>query len=90
MEGTGKGLELGLLEQICKRVNIPVIAAGGVGNVEHVVAAAEVGVSAIAIAQALHYHRINLVECRDALRSAGFRVRTLPGGGVQSRERLAK
>jgi imidazole glycerol-phosphate synthase subunit HisF len=90
VEGTGKGPDLNLIEQICKRVNIPVIASGGVGNVGHVVAAAEVGASAIAIAQSLHYHRINLVECRDALRSAGFRVRTLPIDADQSREQFVQ
>lgn len=78
VEGTGKGPELELLREICRRVNIPVVAAGGFQTPAHLVAAAEAGVSGIALAQALHYDRLDLGTAREALTEAGFSTRQQP------------
>ncbi len=49
-EGTWEGFDLELLKNVTSKVNIPVIAMGGAGNMEHVKAAISMGnVSAVAI-----------------------------------------
>ncbi|PCI02496.1 MAG: imidazole glycerol phosphate synthase subunit HisF [Hyphomicrobiales bacterium] len=47
-EGTMTGYNLNLIEGICSAVSVPVIAAGGAGNIEHFVAAKKRGASALA------------------------------------------
>lgn len=48
-EGTYSGLDLDLISLASKKVNIPIIAAGGVGSLEHIKAGRDAGASAIAI-----------------------------------------
>jgi cyclase len=56
MEGTGKGMELSLTKKINDALEIPVIAHGGVGKMEHVKEIIEEAhVDAVAIASILHY-----------------------------------
>lgn len=55
-DGTGKGMNLGLTNQIAGAVPIPVIASGGAGNIGHVLEVIERGrADAVAIASLLHY-----------------------------------
>ena len=42
-DGTGKGLDLGLLKKISAAVSIPVIACGGVGSYAHIKEGIDVG-----------------------------------------------
>ncbi len=57
-EGTGKGFDLDLIRKITSTVNIPVIAHGGAGNVDHIAEAMaeDIDISALCIASILHYH----------------------------------
>ena len=56
MEGTGKGMELSLTKKINDALEIPVIAHGGIGKMEHVKEIIEdAHVDAVAIASILHY-----------------------------------
>ncbi len=58
-EGTFKNLDLELTETISAAVSLPVIAHGGIGSIDHVERALELGVlDAIAIGSALHYEAI--------------------------------
>ena len=55
-EGTGLGLDLELIEQVTKAVDIPVVAHGGVGTRSHIEdAVTRAGADAVAIASLLHY-----------------------------------
>jgi cyclase len=55
-EGTGKGMDLALTKQINEALEIPVIAHGGIGKMEHVKEIiTEAKVDAVAIASILHY-----------------------------------
>lgn len=55
-EGTGEGFDLELIEKIASAVSIPVIAHGGAGRKEDVVAAVKKGkADAVTIASVLHY-----------------------------------
>jgi cyclase len=56
-EGTGKGLDLSLLETIAEKIDVPLIAHGGVGKINHVTDLFnKTQVDACAIASALHYN----------------------------------
>lgn len=66
-DGTGKGFDLNLIEQISPLVSIPLIVHGGAGKVEHVSEALELeGVDAVAVASLLHY------DALDKMRESGL------------------
>jgi cyclase len=75
-EGTRKGFDVELIREISGAVSVPVIASGGLGNLDHLVSAARDGkADAIAIADALHYNRLSISEMRQSLRDAGIDTR---------------
>ena len=75
-EGTKKGFDCELVAEITKRVDIPVIASGGFGSLEHlsdlVNRASPTGV---AIADSLHYNRFSLVQIRTFCESNNILTR---------------
>ena len=75
-EGTRRGFDVDLLDALSDSVRVPLIISGGFGEVAHALAAIERDiVSAIAIADCLHYHRITITEIKSALACRGVRVR---------------
>lgn len=63
-EGTGKGFDLELTAAIASRVDIPVIAAGGAGRVEHAAQVATEGLAdAVCLASLLHYDLVRRMAC---------------------------
>ncbi len=74
-EGTRKGLDNELIKAVTRVVPIPVIAAGGLGTVQHLLDAVDHGADAVSVADALHYNRIPLTALRSAAVSHGLRVR---------------
>jgi imidazole glycerol-phosphate synthase subunit HisF len=77
-EGTREGFDIDLVRKISDAVSVPVIASGGMGRIEDIVAVAQEGrVDAAAMADVLHYGRLNLKEIRMAAISAGLPVRAL-------------
>jgi cyclase len=76
-DGTGRGADIDLVRRISSEVDIPVIAAGGIGNARHVVEVlSQSQASAVAMAAALHRDKLTLLDVRAALKAAGIRVRT--------------
>ena len=76
-EGTRKGFEIDLIRKVSDAVPVPVIASGGMGNIEHFVEAARDGkADAIAMADVLHYQRLSIPEIRAAAREQGLGVRS--------------
>ncbi len=75
-EGTRKGFDLELLAAIHDRVRVPVIASGGAGTDEHVLAVCQAGCAdAIACAGVLHYEMSSVPELKRCVGDAGFEVR---------------
>lgn len=66
-EGTRRGFDLELIRAIAPNVPVPVIACGGMGTVEHVRAAAELGACS-AMSSALHCGRVTVAGIREGLR----------------------
>lgn len=77
-EGTRKGFDIALLNAISGLVSIPVIASGGMGSVEDLVAAVQDGhADAVAMADILHYDRMTIAEIRDQALAANMNIREL-------------
>jgi cyclase len=74
-EGTRKGFDLDLIAAVSRRVRVPLIACGGAGSVEHVVAAIDAGADAIALATLLHYQNVTIRSLKAALHDRGYFVR---------------
>jgi cyclase len=75
-EGTLKGFDNNLIDVISKNVSIPVIASGGMGNIDHAVSVIkDANADAIAIANVLHYGELSVPEIRDKLIEKDINVR---------------
>lgn len=66
-EGTMQGFDVELAESICAKVSVPVIIAGGMGKIDHLqTLTRHVVPGAIAVAAAIHYHKLTLEQIKDA------------------------
>ena len=75
-DGTQAGYDLELTRAIADRVSIPVVASGGVGNLEHLVEGVTQGhASAVLAASIFHFGTHSVAEAHDALRAAGLPAR---------------
>lgn len=75
-EGTRKGFDVALVKAVAGSVPIPVIASGGMGAPEHLVQVVQVGkADAVAMADVLHYNRLDLPQIRAAAQAAHIPVR---------------
>ncbi len=75
-DGTQNGYDLELTRRIAESVSVPVIASGGVGNLDHLVAGVTQGkASAVLAASIFHFGKHSIAEAHAALRSAGLPAR---------------
>jgi len=75
-DGTKKGYDLDLTKKVSKLVNIPVIASGGVGNLEHLHQGIKIGkASAVLAASIFHFGEHTILEAKQYLDSKGIPVR---------------
>ena len=75
-DGTKKGYDLDLTKKISNLVNIPVIASGGVGNLEHLYQGFKIGkASAVLAASIFHFGEHSILEAKQYLDSKGIPVR---------------
>ena len=75
-DGTQKGYDIDLMSSISSSVNIPVIASGGVGNLDHLAEGIKTGkASAVLAASIFHYGKYSIKEAKEYLDSKGIPVR---------------
>ncbi len=74
-DGTLDGYDLRLTRAIADAVDVPVIASGGVGAPEHMVAGFESGADAVLAASIFHYGTYSVGAVKDHLAAAGVPVR---------------
>ena len=75
-DGTQKGYDIELMKTISSKVNIPIIASGGVGNLDHLVDGIKLGnASAVLAASIFHYGKHSVLEAKQYLESKGVLVR---------------
>jgi cyclase len=75
-DGTKQGYDLELTRTIAEAVNIPLIASGGAGNLEHIYEALTVGKADAALAASIfHYEVYTVLEVKQYLARRGVPVR---------------
>ncbi len=75
-DGTRSGYDIELLKTITKITNIPVIASGGVGNLDHFYdGIVKGGASAVLAASIFHYGAYKIKEVKEYLNSKNVSVR---------------
>ncbi len=75
-DGTEDGYELTLTRAVSEAVDVPVIASGGAGTLDHLVDAIEQGgADAVLCASIFHYGHHTVREAKERMRDAGIPVR---------------
>ena len=75
-DGTRQGFDIALTRAIADAVEVPVIASGGVGALEHLVEGVRDGhASAVLAASIFHFGTFSIAEAKARLKSAGVAVR---------------
>ena len=75
-DGTKAGFDVGLTRAVSDAVPVPVIASGGVGTLDHLVAGVrEGGASAVLAASIFHFGTYTIAEAKAAMAAAGIPVR---------------
>ncbi len=75
-DGTRAGYDIELTRTISQSVGIPVIASGGVGNLEHIYDGLTEGNASAALAASIfHFRDYTIAECKRYLHSRGVAVR---------------
>ena len=76
-DGTRDGYDIALTRAIADAVNVPVVASGGVGNLDHLVDGVREGhASAVLAASIFHFGQHSISQAHDALRAAGLAARS--------------
>ena len=76
-DGTKDGYDLALTRAIADAVSVPVIASGGVGNLDHLVAGViDGGASAVLAASIFHFGEATIADAHARLAAAGLPVRS--------------
>ncbi|TLY30996.1 MAG: imidazole glycerol phosphate synthase subunit HisF, partial [Nitrospirae bacterium] len=77
-DGTKAGYDLALTAAVSEAVEIPVIASGGAGTLEHLYEGIAVGqADAVLAASIFHYRQYTIREAKDYLRARGIPVRSV-------------
>ena len=74
-DGTQSGYDIDLMKKISSNVNIPVIASGGVGTLDHLAEGINAGASAVLAASIFHYGTYSVQEAKQYLASKDIPVR---------------
>jgi cyclase len=74
-DGTKAGFDLPLIDLVRAVVDVPLIASGGAGALEHFPPAVEHGADAVLAASVFHFGQLRISEVKDTLRASGVVVR---------------
>lgn len=74
-DGTMTGFDLEVITNVSGAVNIPVIASGGAGSYDHMLAAVRAGASAVAAASIFHFTELTPAGAKAAMEAEGIPVR---------------
>jgi cyclase len=74
-DGTKTGFELDITSQISKAIDIPVIASGGAGTMEHIKDAFLYGADAVLAASIFHFKEIDIINLKKYLKKNNIPVR---------------
>jgi len=75
-DGTKEGYDIELTKAVSESVNIPVIASGGAGKLEHFADVCIEGMAdAVLAASLFHYNELTITQVKEYMRSQGIPVR---------------
>jgi imidazole glycerol-phosphate synthase subunit HisF len=75
-DGVKSGFDLGVTRAIADAVNIPVIASGGVGNLDHLVDGVKIGgADAVLAASIFHFGEFTVQQAKEHMAAAGIEMR---------------
>ena len=75
-DGTKEGFDNNLVSKVSSGISIPVIASGGVGNLDHLIDGVKIGgAEAVLAASIFHFSEFSIKEAKEAMKAAGIIVR---------------
>lgn len=74
-DGTQSGFDLEMIRAVRSVTQVPLIASGGAGRLEHFPPAIEAGADAVLAASVFHFGDLTIGAVKDTLRAAGHHVR---------------
>ncbi len=74
-DGMESGYDLDLISEVAGRTSVPIIASGGAGSPEHMIAAVNAGAGAVLAASIFHFGEWSIKEVKEHMTQAGIPVR---------------
>src|SRR3712207_6522128 len=74
-DGTETGYDLDLISAVAEKTGLPVVASGGAGSPEHMIAAIGAGAGAVLAASIFHFGEWSIAAVKEHMRQAGIPVR---------------
>ncbi len=74
-DGTKNGFDLEMIRAVRDVIQVPLVASGGAGRLEHFVEAVEAGADAVLAASVFHFGELTIGDVKTTLRAAGHSVR---------------
>ncbi|NUF09653.1 imidazole glycerol phosphate synthase subunit HisF [Snodgrassella sp. ESL0324] len=75
-DGTRAGFNLPLTRAVSDAVSVPVVASGGVGNIEHLIEGIQEGhADAVLAASIFHFGEVRIQDAKIAMKQAGIEMR---------------
>lgn len=75
-DGTKAGFNIPLTQSVSNAVSVPVIASGGVGNIEHLIEGVQMGYAdAVLAASIFHFGEVRIHDAKLAMQKAGIEMR---------------
>ena len=75
-DGTKEGFDNNLVSRVSSGISIPVIASGGVGNLDHLIDGVKIGgAEAVLAASIFHFSEFSIKEAKEAMKASGITVR---------------
>ncbi len=74
-DGTETGYDLDLISAVAEKTSLPIVASGGAGGPEHLIAAVNAGAGAVLAASIFHFGEWSIAQVKEHMRQAGIPVR---------------
>ena len=75
-DGTKEGFDNNLVSKVSSGISIPVIASGGVGNLDHLIDGVKIGgAEAVLAASIFHFSEFSIKEAKEAMKASGIPIR---------------
>ena len=74
-DGTETGYDLDLISAVAEKTTLPIVASGGAGGPEHMIAAVEAGAGAVLAASIFHFGEYSIGGVKERMMQAGIPIR---------------